>query len=45
MAEGEDEELVSAVIDEVCAAILAVSTGTEDIPIQPSRLNPAQAAE
>jgi phosphoglucosamine mutase len=45
MAEGEDEELVAAVIDEVCAAILAVSTGTEDIPIQPSRLNPAQAAE
>jgi phosphoglucosamine mutase len=36
MAEGEDEELVAAVIDEVCAAILAVSTGPED---------PAPAAE
>jgi hypothetical protein len=36
MAEGEDEELVAGVIDEICEAILVVSTGTED---------PAQAAE
>jgi phosphoglucosamine mutase len=36
MAEGEDEELVAAVIDEICETILAASTGTED---------PAQAAE
>ena len=45
MAEGEDEELVAAVIDEICEAILAASTGTEDAPTRPSRLNPAQAAE
>src|SRR5499427_3671985 len=36
MAEGEDEELVAAVIDEICETILAASTGAED---------PAQAAE
>jgi phosphoglucosamine mutase len=45
MAEGEDEELVAVVIDDICEAILAVNTGTEDIPIRPVRLNPAQAAE
>jgi phosphoglucosamine mutase len=45
MAEGEDEELVGVVIDEICEAILAFSTGTEDIPIRPARLDPAQAAE
>jgi len=45
MAEGEDEELVAVVIDEICEAILAVNTGTEDIPIRPVRLNPPQAAE
>lgn len=45
MAEGEDEELVAAVIDEICGTILAASTGTEDAPTRPSRLNAAQAAE
>jgi phosphoglucosamine mutase len=45
MAEGEDEELVAAVVDEVCEAILAVSTGTEDAPTRPARLSPAEAAE
>jgi len=45
MAEGEDEELVAAVVDEVCDAILAVSTGTEDTPTRPARLSPAEAAE
>jgi hypothetical protein len=33
------------VIDEICEAILAVSTGTEDIAMRPARLDPAQAAE
>ncbi len=32
MAEGEDEELVAAVIDEICETILAASTGTEEAP-------------
>ena len=45
MAEGEDEELVAAVVDEVCEAILAVSTGAEDAPTRPARLSPAEAAE
>ena len=45
MAEGEDEELVAVVIDEICEAILAVSTGTEDAPTRPARRNPLQAAE
>jgi len=45
MAEGEDGDLVAMVIDEICEAILAVSTGTEDTPMRPSRLKPAQAAE
>ena len=45
MAEGEDEELVAAVVDEVCEAILAVSTETEDAPTRPARLSPAEAAE
>ena len=30
MAEGEDEELVAAVVDEICAAILAAAIGTEE---------------
>jgi phosphoglucosamine mutase len=45
MAEGEDEELVAVVIDEICEAILAASTGAEDAATRPSRLDPAQAAE
>ena len=45
MAEGEDEALVAAVIDEICEAILAAGTGAEDDRARPSRLEPAQAAE
>jgi phosphoglucosamine mutase len=45
MAEGEDEQLIAAVIDEICETILAASAGTEDAPTRPARLNPAQAAE
>jgi len=35
MAEGEDEQLVAAVIDEICAAILGASTGTGDASSRP----------
>ncbi len=45
MAEGEDEALVAAVIDEICEAILAAGTGAEVVQARPSRLDPAQAAE
>jgi phosphoglucosamine mutase len=45
MAEGEDEELVTVVIDEICQEILAVSTGTEDAPTGPSLLGSPRAAE
>src|SRR5215218_6954228 len=39
MAQGEDEALLAAVVDDICEAILAVARGTEDIE------TPAQAAE
>jgi phosphoglucosamine mutase len=42
MAEGEDEGLVAAVIDEICEAILAAGTGTEGFL---TRSGQAQAAE
>ncbi len=42
MAEGEDEELVAAVIDEICEAILDASTGIESVLV---RSGQAQAAE
>src|SRR5271157_5192890 len=45
MAEGEDEQLVEAVIDEICAAIVGASAGTEEAPSRPLRLTPSQAAE
>src|SRR4029077_7065650 len=45
MAEGENEELVAAVIDEICETILAASASTEDSPTRPSRLDAPQAAE
>ena len=32
MAEGEDEELVAAVVDEICAAIRTAAAGIDDIP-------------
>jgi phosphoglucosamine mutase len=45
MAESEDEQLIAAVIDEICAAILAAGSGSEDVQARPVRLSPAQAAE
>ena len=45
MAEGEDEELVAAVVDEICGAILRAAAGTEDNGPRIARLSPAQAAE
>jgi len=32
MAEGEDEELVTSVVDEICATIRSVAAGVDDIP-------------
>jgi len=45
MAEGEDEELVDAVVDEICEAILSVAAGLEDNGVRIARISPAQAAE
>jgi phosphoglucosamine mutase len=45
MAEGEDEELVAAVVDEICEAILRAAAGTEDSSPRIARLGSAQAAE
>jgi phosphoglucosamine mutase len=47
MAEGEDESLVTAVVDEICAAIPVVGAGIDDIQPQVPRFSPgpAQAAE
>jgi phosphoglucosamine mutase len=45
MAEGEDEALVAAVIDEICEAIRAAGTAAEDDRARPARLSTAQAAE
>jgi phosphoglucosamine mutase len=47
MAEGEDESLVTAVVDEICAAIPVAGAGAEDIQPQVPRFSPgpAQAAE
>jgi phosphoglucosamine mutase len=47
MAEGEDENLVTAIVGEICAAIMAASSGTEVTrPRVPKiRPAPAQAAE
>ena len=47
MAEGEDQELVAGVVDEVCAAIQAVASASDDAPPRPRRLGPvpAEAAE
>jgi phosphoglucosamine mutase len=45
MAEGEDEELVAAVVDEICQAILGAAVEIEDNAPQVTRLAPAQAAE
>jgi hypothetical protein len=36
MAQGEDEALLASVVDEICAAVLAASHGTEtvDAPVR-----------
>ncbi len=45
MAEGEDEDLVGTVVDEICEAILVVAVTTEDSRPRIARLGSAQAAE
>jgi phosphoglucosamine mutase len=45
MAEGEDEELVATVVDEICEAILGAAAGTEDNRPRIARLGSIQAAE
>ena len=47
MAESEEEKLVAAVVDEICAAILAAATSTQDTQpaLRPLRSALAQAAE
>ena len=44
MAEGEDEDLVAAIVEEVCAAIRAAAN-REDVEAPVLRVSPAQAAE
>jgi phosphoglucosamine mutase len=44
MAEGEDEELVAAVVDEICTIIRAAANN-EDAPPRAVRVAPAEAAE
>src|SRR5205085_2457085 len=45
MAEGEDEELVSEVVDEICEAILDAAANTEGNRPRIARLGSAQAAQ
>jgi phosphoglucosamine mutase len=45
MAEGEDEELVAAVVDEICQAIQGAAVEIEDNAPRVARLASAQAAE
>jgi phosphoglucosamine mutase len=45
MAEGEDNELVAAVVDEICQAILGAAVEIEDNAPQVARLASARAAE
>jgi phosphoglucosamine mutase len=45
MAEGEDETVIATIIDEICEAITAASTLSEDARARPSRLSPLEAAE
>jgi phosphoglucosamine mutase len=45
MAEGEDEELIAAVVDEICRAIRGAAAATEDAGSQMARFASAQAAE
>jgi hypothetical protein len=44
MAEGEDEELVAAIVDDICQAILGAAVEIEDGAPRVARL-PAEAAE
>jgi phosphoglucosamine mutase len=45
MAEGEDEELVATVVDEICEAILGAAAGAEDNRPRIARPGSIQAAE
>ena len=45
MAEGEDDDLVAAVVDEICQVILDAAANTEDNRPRIARLGSAQAAE
>ena len=46
LAEGEDDELIAAVVQEICTAILAAATGTENGRAAPQAIGKtAQAAE
>ncbi|HEX3412791.1 MAG TPA: phosphoglucosamine mutase [Stellaceae bacterium] len=45
MAEGEDDELVAAVVDQICQAILGAAVEIEDNAPQVARLASARAAE
>ncbi|HWZ68316.1 MAG TPA: hypothetical protein VNW89_10835, partial [Stellaceae bacterium] len=45
MAEGEDEELVAAIVDEICDAIRDAVAGIEDNRPRIASLGSAQAAE
>jgi phosphoglucosamine mutase len=45
MAEGEDEELVADVVEEICAAIVTAASVIEDAQPRLPRLGSAQAAE
>jgi hypothetical protein len=39
MAQGEDESLLTGIVDDICAAILSASQGTEEVK------SPVRAAE
>jgi phosphoglucosamine mutase len=45
MAEGEDEVLVTAIVNEICSTLLAASSNIEDLHPRLPRLGEAQAAE
>ena len=44
MAEGEDEELIAAIVEEVCVTIRSVAD-SEDVPVSLLRVSAAQAAQ
>jgi hypothetical protein len=45
MAQGEDENLLASVVDDICAAILVSAQGVDDRDPGPFRLRAVQAAE